>query len=313
MTTTARRTDVTLEDRYVAPSGPILISGIQALVRLALDQRRLDQRRGHDTGAFISGYPGSPLGGLDLELQRVSDLLDRAGVVFAPGVNEELAATAVGGTQLLGEVPGRRKQGVTGFWYGKNPGLDRAADAIRHSNLSGTAALGGAVAWIGDDPQASPRRCPAPASRSVAAWSYRSWPPATIAEILTLGLHAVAMSRHAGLWTGLKIVADTADSSGTIEAGEALEAIPNIAPRDERSPPVLLPPSNLEAEADLLTERLRRVHEYAIATSLNGAVFEPAPATDRNRRRRGRVSGGVASARRHRSSTSRGSRRPASV
>ena len=140
MTTTARRTDVTLEDRYVAPSGPILISGIQALVRLALDQRRLDQRRGHDTGVFISGYPGSPLGGLDLELRRVSDLLDRAGVVFAPGVNEELAATAVGGTQLLGEVPGRRKQGVTGFWYGKNPGLDRAADAIRHSNLSGTAA-----------------------------------------------------------------------------------------------------------------------------------------------------------------------------
>jgi len=144
--------ELSLEDRYTAVSGPILLGGMQALVRLMLDVRWLDARRGFDTGVFVSGYPGSPLGGLDLELHRAARHLEPAGVVFRPGLNEELAATAVGGTQLLGELPSTTKQGVTGFWYGKAPGLDRAADALRHSNFSGTAPLGGAVALIGDDP-----------------------------------------------------------------------------------------------------------------------------------------------------------------
>ena len=117
--------------------GTVFISGIEALVRLVLDQRRLDRARGLNTAAFISGYEGSPLGGLDLELQRNRPLLDEAGRRLPPGVNEELAATAVAGTQLLGQLPGRRHDGVAGFWYGKNPGLDRAADAIRHGNLLG--------------------------------------------------------------------------------------------------------------------------------------------------------------------------------
>ncbi len=152
--------EYTLEDRYTANSGPILLDGMQALVRLMLDVRTLDQRRGHNTGVFVSGYPGSPVGGLDLELQRAARHLEAAGIVFRPGLNEELAATAVAGTQLLGELPGATREGVTGFWYGKTPGLDRASDAIRHANLSGTAPLGGAVALIGDDPLAKSSTVP---------------------------------------------------------------------------------------------------------------------------------------------------------
>ncbi|MGE0068277.1 MAG: indolepyruvate ferredoxin oxidoreductase family protein, partial [Solirubrobacterales bacterium] len=144
--------EIDLDDRYTESAGPVMLGGIQALVRMFLEQRRLDRDRDLDTGVFVSGYPGSPLGGLDREIVRSRRFLEPAGVVFQPGVNEELAATAVAGTQLVESLPDRNLDGVVGFWYGKAPGLDRAADAIRHGNVSGTAHLGGAVALIGDDP-----------------------------------------------------------------------------------------------------------------------------------------------------------------
>lgn len=267
--------ELSLEDRYTATSGPILLDGMQALVRLMLDLRRLDAQRGHDTGVFVSGYPGSPLGGLDLELQRAARHLQAAGIVFRPGLNEELAATAVAGTQLLAELPGATKQGVTGFWYGKAPGLDRASDAIRHGNLSGTAPLGGAVALVGDDPAAKSSTVPASSEQMCRALWMPVLAPATIEEILEIGLHAVEISRHAGLWTALKMVTDLADSSGVAVAGGALAAIPALAPRERHAPPVLLSPTNLEAERDLFTTRLDRVREYALAVGLNRVVFEP--------------------------------------
>jgi indolepyruvate ferredoxin oxidoreductase len=152
MNTPSALLDLQLDDRYTALDGQALMSGTQALVRLLIEQRRLDGARGLNTGAFVSGYPGSPLGGLDREIARASAHLTPLGVVSEPGVNEELAATAVAGTQLVAELPGATRDGVTGFWYGKAPGLDRAADAIRHGTISGTAHLGGAVALIGDDP-----------------------------------------------------------------------------------------------------------------------------------------------------------------
>jgi indolepyruvate ferredoxin oxidoreductase len=275
MTTVTPLRELSLEDRYTAVSGPILLDGMQALVRLMLDQRWLDARRGYDTGVFVSGYPGSPLGGLDLELHRAARHLEPAGIVFRPGLNEELAATAVGGTQLLAELPGATKQGVTGFWYGKSPGLDRASDAIRHSIFSGTAPLGGAVALIGDDPMAKSSTIPGACEATCRSLVMPVLAPGTIAETLSLGLHAVAISRHAGLWAGLKIVTDLADSSGMAEAGEALEQIPLLKPRDARMPPVLLNPSNLEAERDLLTVRLERVRDYEAEVQLNGVWFEP--------------------------------------
>jgi indolepyruvate ferredoxin oxidoreductase len=275
MTTVTPLRELSLDDRYTAVSGPIVLDGMQALVRLMLDQRWLDARRGYDTGVFVSGYPGSPLGGLDIELHRAMRHLEPAGIVFRPGLNEELAATAVGGTQLLGELAGATKQGVTGFWYGKSPGLDRAADAIRHSTFSGTAPLGGAVALIGDDPMAKSSTIPGACESMCRSLVMPVLAPGTIAETLSLGLHAVAISRHAGLWAGLKIVTELADSSGIADAGLALEDIPSLEPRAAHSPPILLSPSNLDAERDLLTTRLERVREYEAITGLNRVWFEP--------------------------------------
>ncbi len=202
-------------------------------------------------------------------------LLEPAGIVFRPGINEELAATAVGGTQLLGQVSGRRKDGVTGFWFGKNPGFDRAADAIRHSTLSGTAPLGGAVALIGDDPTSKSSTVPSSCEQACRSLTMPLLSPGSLAEVMALGIHAVELSRYAGLWTGLKIVADLADASATVTAGQAIEAIPTLAARPAAPPTVLLPPTNLDAEQDLFTVRLPRVHEYARAADLNRIAFEP--------------------------------------
>ncbi|HEV2257342.1 MAG TPA: hypothetical protein VGS06_29775 [Streptosporangiaceae bacterium] len=144
----------TIGERFAAGSGRFPLSGVQALVRLIVDVRRADQAQGLDNAAFVSGYEGSPLAGLDLELQRREQLLAEHDIVFRPAVNEELAATAVQGTQLVAGHEDARVAGITGFWYGKSPGVDRASDALRHANLIGTHPRGGAVAFVGDDPAA---------------------------------------------------------------------------------------------------------------------------------------------------------------
>lgn len=276
MTAGARtRAVASLDDRYTATEGDVILSGIQALVRTMLDQRRLDARRGLDTGLFISGYQGSPLGGVDREVLRLSGLLEPAGVVFRQGLNEELAATAVAGTQLIGELERRTVEGVTGIWFGKNPGLDRAADPIRHGNISGTAPLGGAVAWIGDDPSSKSSTVPSSCEPMCRSLLIPVLAPGSVAEILTFGLHAVAMSRHAGLWTGLKLVADVADSSAVVSLDGLLDQIPDLQRTREFHPPTMLPPTNLDAEADLMTQRLARACEYAEAAGLNRITVDP--------------------------------------
>lgn len=264
---------VSLDDKYTAAEGRVLISGVQALVRLTLEQRRLDAARGLDTRVFVSGYQGSPLGGVDLEMGRAARHLDEAGVVFRAGLNEELAATAVAGTQLLDTVPGGRHAGVVGFWYGKNPGLDRAADAIRHANLAGTAPLGGAVAWIGDDPACKSSTVPSSCEPMAASLVMPLLAPGSITEIVEYGLHAVALSRATGLWTGLKIVADIADASATVDVGNLAHAVPvpSGAPRPARG--ALVGPAALDAEHDMLTARLDLARAYARAAGLNRVVF----------------------------------------
>ncbi|MGW2216391.1 indolepyruvate ferredoxin oxidoreductase family protein [Nonomuraea sp. NPDC001684] len=269
---------VSLDDKYAAPDGRVLISGIQALVRLTLEQRRLDRDRGLNTRAFVSGYQGSPLGGLDLEMGRAARFLDEAGVVFQPGLNEELAATAVAGTQLLGQVPGRSHDGVTAFWYGKNPGLDRAADAIRHGNMAGTAALGGAVAWIGDDPGCKSSTVPSSCEPMCQSLSMPLLAPGSVAEIIEFGLHAVALSRATGLWTGLKIVADIADASATVELGAPYD-IPAPDHADRGKSPILVGPSALDAEYDLLTRRLELARDYGRRHGLNRVMRDAPRAT----------------------------------
>ncbi|MFI7020018.1 indolepyruvate ferredoxin oxidoreductase family protein [Streptomyces sp. NPDC050164] len=270
---------VTLDDKYSARSGRVLMSGIQALVRLTLEQRRLDEERGLNTGAFVSGYQGSPLGGVDLEMGRAHRFLESAGVVFRPGLNEELAATAVAGTQMLGQVPGRRSEGVTGFWYGKNPGLDRAADAIRHSTVAGTAALGGAVAWIGDDPGAKSSTVPSSCEPMCQSLSMPLLAPASVAEIIEFGLHAVALSRASGLWTGLKIVADIADASQVIDLSTAIPDVPAVTAVSRGTPPTLVGPASLDAEHDMLTRRLDAARSYARQAGLNRITFSSSRAT----------------------------------
>ncbi|MET8865794.1 indolepyruvate ferredoxin oxidoreductase family protein [Nonomuraea sp. NPDC004580] len=260
---------VSLDDKYTAHDGRVLISGIQALVRLTLEQRRLDDERGLDTRAFVSGYPGSPLAGVDLEMGRAAKFLEPAGVVVKPGLNEELAATAVAGTQLLDQVPGRRHEGVTGFWYGKNPGLDRAADALRHANVAGTAPLGGAVAWIGDDPGCKSSTLPSSCEPMCQSLSMPLLAPGSVAEIIEFGLHAVAMSRATGLWVGLKIVADIADASATVDLGPLRAGIPEPGRASRGPAPILLGPAALDAEHDMLTRRLDLARAYAREHGLN--------------------------------------------
>ena len=148
----AKQSDVNLSDVFTATSGSVLMSGIQAIVRASLEQMWLDRGRGLSTGSFVSGYPGSPLGTVDMEFDRAKRYLEPANIHFHHAINEELAATAVVGTQLVDQLPGADVDGAVGYWFGKNPGLDRAADALRHGNYMGTSPLGGLVAFIGDDP-----------------------------------------------------------------------------------------------------------------------------------------------------------------
>ncbi|HQD83376.1 MAG TPA: indolepyruvate ferredoxin oxidoreductase family protein, partial [Quisquiliibacterium sp.] len=146
-----QRLSMTLDDRYRVPEGWLYMTGTQALVRLPIQQRLRDAAAGLNTGAYISGYRGSPLGRYDLELWAAGPLLKEHNIVFRSGLNEDLAATAIWGAQYVGSFPGAKVQGVFGIWYGKGPGVDRSGDALRHANMSGTWPLGGVVALAGDD------------------------------------------------------------------------------------------------------------------------------------------------------------------
>src|SRR5580658_2072960 len=197
----------TLDERYLREDGTIYLTGLQALVRMLLDRSRHDERAGLRTAAYVSGYEGSPLAGYDLELARQAGLLREHRVTHQPGVNEELAATAVSGTQLLGRpgepggVGDARQDGVTGVWYGKAPGLDRATDALRHANMIGTAPAGGAVALVGDDPAAKSSTLPCSSELALASLLMPTFYPADPAEALVHGQHAIELSRASGLWS----------------------------------------------------------------------------------------------------------------
>jgi len=226
---------VTLEDRYALERGTIFLSGTQALVRLPLEQRRRDARAGLNTAGFVSGYRGSPLGGYDLALWQAQRALDAAHVRFEPGLNEELAATAVWGTQQTEVFGGSRYDGVFGIWYAKNPGVDRAGDALKHANAAGTAHHGGVLAISGDDPGASSSTLPNQCEPAFIAAAMPVLYPAGVAEILEFGLLGFALSRYSGLWVGFKTVADTVESTATIELPETDRAY--VAPRDVTPPP----------------------------------------------------------------------------
>jgi indolepyruvate ferredoxin oxidoreductase len=208
------------QEHLVRESGTTLpLTGVQALARLPVELMRAERHAGRRTAGFICGYEGSPLGGYDLELGRHQGLLDEYDIVFRPGVNEELAATAVQGSQLATASQDRTVDGVIGFWYGKSPGLDRAADALRHANLMGVPPGGGALALVGDDPAAKSSTVPCASERLLADLGMPTLYPADPQDVLDLGMHAAAMSRATGLWVALKIVTSVADGTGIVSLG----------------------------------------------------------------------------------------------
>jgi indolepyruvate ferredoxin oxidoreductase len=276
-------TQVRLEDRYTAESGPVQMTGVQALARLPLNILRSDRTRGRQTAVFISGYEGSPLGGYDLELGRHAKLLASYDLVFQPGVNEELAATSVQGTQLAAGLADARVEGVTGFWYGKSPGLDRASDALRHANLMGTHPKGGAVAFVGDDPAAKSSTVPGASEFLLADLGMPVLYPADPQDVLDLGSHAVAMSRLSGLWVALKIATNVADGSGTVEidAGGVDPQLPLVmfeGKKWEHHPTArMLQPALSEMERTREGVRMDAARAYALANRLNRIqTFGPA-------------------------------------
>lgn len=224
----ATRPAITLEDRFRLDAPRIFLSGTQALVRLALVQRARDKAAGLNTGGFISGYRGSPLGGFDQELWRHKKALKEANIVFVPGINEELGATAVWGSQMVDLNRNATVDGVFGLWYGKGPGLDRAMDVLKHANAAGTSRNGGVLAIVGDDHGAKSSTLPHQSDHNFSAAFVPFLAPASVHEFVEYGLLGIAMSRFAGTWVGFKATADTVETSATVDT--ANEARPIIIP-----------------------------------------------------------------------------------
>ncbi|WP_421983672.1 indolepyruvate ferredoxin oxidoreductase family protein [Roseibium sp.] len=272
---------VSLEDKYVATDGQVYLTGIQALVRLALERAELDRQAGLKSGGFISGYRGSPLAGYDTELMRARRHLDRCNVVFKPGVNEELGATAVWGSQKLRGEGGVGRPtdyvGVFGIWYGKAPGVDRAGDALRQANASGTDRNGGVLALAGDDHLAKSSILPA---QSEFFFEHAEIPvlnPSDIQDVLDYGLHGIEMSRFTSLWTALICVADTMDASATINVSpdrlrlvRPLEGDPRKDYRQNRD---LLLGNRLETERLVRDLRIPAAQNYVRTNGLDRVTF----------------------------------------
>src|SRR5262245_55349175 len=209
----------TLDAKYTQPEGTILLSGVQALVRLPLDQHRADRRSGLNTAGLISGYRGSPLAGLHLPSQRHGELLREHQIRFIPGVNEDLGATMVYGSQIANLFPQPKYDGVIGMWYGKAPGVDRSGDIFKHANFAGVGRYGGVLAVAGDDALAKSSTLP---SQSEAALYDALMPvlmPGNIQDVLDMGRLGFELSRYSGLWVGFKIANQVADEFGTAEVG----------------------------------------------------------------------------------------------
>ncbi|NOX30494.1 MAG: indolepyruvate ferredoxin oxidoreductase family protein [Actinobacteria bacterium] len=270
-----------LEDRYEAEHGRVLLTAIQALARLPVEQLRRDQAAGLNTAALISGYPGSPLGGYDLEIARMKRQLPHLPIVHQPAVNEELGATAVMGSQLAAERPDAKYDGVVGIWYGKAPGLDRASDALRHGVFAGASSRGGAVVLVGDDPVAKSSTMPSSSDASLVDLHMPILYPGTVAECLELGLHAVAMSRASGLWSAMKIVTPVADGSATVDLPVLTQDI--VMPTMEvngttwqcHPNAVFLGPRMVAVEREFREVRTKLAYQYGVQNGLNKVTVNP--------------------------------------
>ena len=210
------RPETTLDDKYAATEGWLYMTGTQALVRLPLQQRLRDAAAGWTTGGYVSGYRGSPMGRYDMELWSAQNALAAANVVFRPGLNEDLAATAIWGAQYVGTFPGAKVDGVFGIWYGKGPGVDRSGDVLRHANLAGTSPKGGVLCLAGDDHGAKSSTVANFSDGIFMAVGIPLLYPSNTQELLDYGLHGIAMSRFSGCWVGMKVVTDVVEGGGSV-------------------------------------------------------------------------------------------------
>ncbi len=269
---------VTLDDKYALDHGRAFMNGVQALVRLPMLQRQRDALAGKNTAGFISGYRGSPLGGYDQALWAARKHLQENHIVFQPGVNEELAATAIWGTQQLGFAPAgsNRFDGVFGIWYGKGPGVDRSGDVFKHANMAGTTPWGGVIAVAGDDHMAMSSTAAHQSDHMFKACGLPEFFPASVQEILSLGLHAFALSRYAGVWTGMKTIQEIVESGASVTIDP--EHVPIVLPTDFEMPEggvhIRWPDSPLAQEERLFNVKWRAALAYIRANRLNRNVLE---------------------------------------
>ena len=268
---------MTLEDKYLLDQGFAFMSGIHALVRLPMMQHQRDAKLGKHTGGFISGYRGSPLGAYDQMLHKEAALLKDHHITFQPGVNEELAATALWGTQQLGFAPAKpqRYDGVFGIWYGKGPGVDRCSDVFKHANLAGTTPWGGVLAVAGDDHVAKSSTAAHQSDHIFKACGLPVFFPSNVQEILDMGLHAIALSRFAGVWSGMKTIQEVVESSARVAIDT--DRLQIVVPEFEMPPGgvhIRWPDAALAQEARLLDYKWYAALAYIRANRLNMTTIQ---------------------------------------
>ena len=270
------RREMTLSTKYSAPSGWLYMTGMQALVRLPLQQRMRDAAAGLNTGGYISGYRGSPLGRYDMELWAAADLLKDNNIVFRSGLNEDLAATALWGSQYVGAFPGATVDGVFGVWYGKGPGVDRSGDVLRHANSAGAAAKGGVLCLAGDDHGAKSSTVVNFSDQIFIAVGMPVLYPSNTQEVMDYGLHGIALSRFSGCWVGMKLVTDVIEGGGSIYVAPNWPTItPPAAPRAPGGVNVRPYDMPLAQEQRLYQHKLPAALDYARANGLNQVTVDP--------------------------------------
>jgi indolepyruvate ferredoxin oxidoreductase len=279
--------NITLDDKYLVESGTVFASGAQVLARLPMLQRQLDKAKGLNTAGFISGYRGSPLGHLDMTLWRVKEHLAANNIVFQPGINEDLAATAVSGTQQLGLLPDPACDGVFAMWYGKGPGVDRSMDAFKHGNYGGSHPNGGVLLVYGDDHPGKSSTVSHQSEQALAAQLIPSLYPASASEFIRFGLLGWALSRFSGAWVGLKTVNETIEQTATfrVELDDFEIRLPPVGGHvDVHNRGSLV--SRIENERIAYEDRLERVRVFVRSNGIDEVIVDPGV------RRLGIVSGG---------------------
>lgn len=267
---------VSLDDKYALDATRAYMTGVEALVRLPMLQHQRDQRRGLNTAAFISGYRGSPVGGVDQAMWKARPWLDKHNVVFQPGINEDLAATAVWGSQQTNLFEGARYDGVFGMWYGKGPGVDRSMDVIKHANAFGTSPYGGVLAVAGDDHACKSSTLPHQSEHMFIGASVPVLSPANVQEVLDLGIYGWELSRYSGCWVALKAITENMDSaiSADIDPARIDIVIPDEFQLPADGVHARWPDKPLEQELRLNKYKIYAAREFARVNGLNRLVID---------------------------------------